>query len=184
MTLKDVLVEELSALTPVDDRERGAIAATLDRFTWPRDPFDEAADAHHVTASAFVVSKRGVILHRHRELGIWVQPGGHVDAGETPARAALRETLEETGLAARHVSPVRLFHVDVHAGPWGHTHYDLRYVLVAPAIDPSPPEGESPDVYWFDFDAARQRCEPALAPALATLAKTVASWDMEDLARE
>ena len=184
MTSSDVLVRELNSLRPVDESERVSIAATLDRLTWPDDPFDEAANPHHLTASAFVISSRGVILHRHRQLGIWVQPGGHVDVGETPARAALRETLEETGLRARHLSSMHLFHVDVHAGPRGHTHYDLRYVLVAPASDPSPHEGESPEVYWFEFDAAQQRCEPALAPALGLLASTVASWDVEDLARE
>jgi ADP-ribose pyrophosphatase YjhB (NUDIX family) len=39
-----------------------------------------------------------VVLHRHRVLGIWVQPGGHIDSGETPWDAAVRETAEETGL--------------------------------------------------------------------------------------
>ena len=64
----------------------------------------------------------------------------------------MRETLEETGLVSR--APRRrstLFHVDVHPGPRGHTHYDLRYVLVARPLDPPPPPGESPEVYWFDF---------------------------------
>ena len=184
MTSTDVLVGELGGLTPVDEREREAIRATLDRLTWPGDPFDEAADPRHVTASAFVISSRGVILHRHRQLGLWIQPGGHVDEGETPPRAALRETVEETGLRARHLSPELLFHVDVHAGPRGHTHFDLRYVLVANALDPTPLEGESPDVYWFDFNAAQRRCEPSLAPALAKLATVVATWDMKDLTRE
>ena len=184
MTSTDVLVSELSGLTPVDEREREAIDATLDRLTWPGDPFDEVSDLRHVTASAFVVSTRGVILHRHRQLGLWIQPGGHVDGGERPPQAALRETLEETGLRARHLSPELLFHVDVHAGARGHTHFDLRYVLVAAAVDPTPSKGESPDVYWFDFDAAQQRCEPALNPALAKLATMVATWDMKDLTRE
>ena len=184
MTSTDVVVGELRGLTPVNERERRSIEATLDRLTWPGDPFDEVADPRHVTASAFVVSSRGVILHRHRQLGLWIQPGGHVDVGETAPRAALRETLEETGLRARHLSPELLFHVDVHAGPRGHTHFDLRYVLVAEALDPTPSEGESPDVNWFDFAAAKRRCEPALAPALAKLATAVASWDMKDLIRE
>jgi 8-oxo-dGTP pyrophosphatase MutT (NUDIX family) len=152
----------------------------VDRLAWPGDPFSEADNEHHVTASAFVVSSRGVILHRHRRLKIWIQPGGHVDPGELPEDAARRESLEETGLVARHVVPTNLFHVDVHPGPRGHTHYDLRYVLVAPPLEPVPPAGESPEVYWFDFASAQARCEPDLAPALAKLGRAYETFDVRD----
>jgi 8-oxo-dGTP pyrophosphatase MutT (NUDIX family) len=184
VTPLDRLRGQIEAITPVDQRERDSIVATLDRLGMSGDPFDESANDHHVTASAFVVSPRGVILHRHRRLGIWVQPGGHVDRGEEPHAAALRETIEETGLDARHLTPVNLFHVDLHPGPRGHTHYDLRYILVAPPVEPSPAPGESPDVYWFDFDAAQERCEPALAPALAKLGQAFTYWNVKDLVGE
>lgn len=165
------LRDQIERIEPVDQREADSILATLERLNRPVDPFAEDADPHHLTASAFVVSKRGVVLHRHRLLGIWVQPGGHVESDELPEVAALRETFEETGLVAHHLDPVEVFHVDQHPGPKGHTHYDLRYVVVAPPVEPSPPEGESPEVYWFDFETAQSRCEPALAPALAKLAR-------------
>ncbi len=167
------LIAELEALEVVDEREAASREATLGRLTWPGDPYDERADPRHVTASAFVVSSRGVILHRHRRLGIWVQPGGHVDAGEEPSAAALRECTEETGLVARHLDE-RVLHVDVHPGPRGHTHYDVRYVLVADPSDPCPPAGESPDVFWFDFASARERAEPSLVAALFKLEARVA----------
>lgn len=180
MTSFAALRTRLTSLTPVNDREAASIAQTIDRLTWSDDPFDESANDHHLTSSAFVISSRGVILHLHRRMGIWVQPGGHVDVGETPDAAALRETLEETGLLARHRSPTDLFHVDVHPGPRGHTHYDLRFVVLAAPLDPTPPLGESPDVFWFDFVAAQQRCVPDLTPALAKLGRTVASWNVKE----
>lgn len=180
MTTREQLCEQVSAIDCVDERERTSVAATLDRLTWPGDLFDPQANDHHVTASAFVVSTRGVILLCHRLLGIWVQPGGHVDDGEGPAQAAVRETLEETGLVTLHVEPVTIFHVDVHPGPHGHTHYDLRYLLVAPPVDPVPHEGESAEVYWFDFAGAIRRCEPSLVNALEKLRQSAELWNVKD----
>ena len=174
------LREQILALTPVDDREETSIAATLERLSWSGDPFDEHADPHHLTASAFVLSSRGVILHLHRRLGIWVQPGGHVDPGESPADAARRETLEETGLATTHTDPPTLLHVDLHPGPRGHTHYDLRYVVLARPLDPSPPPDESPEVHWFEFPEALERCEPGLRGGLSKLRLAQARWRMPD----
>ena len=177
MTLRD-LVGELEIIEPVDTREAESIAATIERLSWGVDPFDEVANAHHLTASAFVISPRGVILHRHRRLGIWVQPGGHVDVGEDPPQGALRECREETGLAVTLLDE-RVFHVDVHPGPRSHTHYDLRYVLLAPPTDPRPGPDESQEVFWFDFAAARRRAEPALVAALGKLeayAARVRDW--------
>ena len=39
-----------------------------------------------------------VLLHEHARLGRWLPPGGHIEPGELPDEAALREVLEETGL--------------------------------------------------------------------------------------
>lgn len=176
----DGLRAQLGQIVPVDDRERSSIESTLARMDWGDDVFSESANNHHVTASAFVISPRGVILHRHRRLGIWVQPGGHVDAGETPESAAQRETFEETGLVTRHVDPPALFHVDLHPGPRGHTHYDLRYVLVSPPLDPSPPPDESPEVFWFAGAEALERAEEALVPALTKLFESSLFRDVRD----
>jgi 8-oxo-dGTP pyrophosphatase MutT (NUDIX family) len=185
VTARATLRAQIERIEPVDQRETDSIAATLERLDRPGDPFSRMASGH-VTASALVVSSRGVILHRHLLLGIWIQPGGHVDASESPEAAALRETLEETGLVARHFDPVELFHVDVHPGPKGHRgpsdhlHYDVRYALLAPPLDPSPPDGESPEVAWFDFASAQERCEPALAPVIAKLARWYDAHDVRD----
>ena len=185
MTSLATLRAQIERIDPVDAREADSIVATLEQLKGPGDPFSRM-ESGHITASALVVSSRGVILHRHRLLGIWIQPGGHVDASESPDDAALRETLEETGLVAHHFDPVELFHVDVHLGPRGHLgpddhlHYDLRYAVLAAPLDPSPPEGESPDVEWFDFETAAKRCEPALAPVIAKLSRWFQARDVRD----
>ena len=49
-------------------------------------------------ARRLIIGPRGVVLHRHKRLGLWLQPGGHLEPGETPWEAAARESIEETGL--------------------------------------------------------------------------------------
>lgn len=51
---------------------------------------------------------RLLLVQRGREpaLGLWSVPGGHVEIGESPAEAAVRETYEETGLRVRVVREV------------------------------------------------------------------------------
>jgi 8-oxo-dGTP pyrophosphatase MutT (NUDIX family) len=131
-------------------------------------PFDEHSDPTHVTASAIVVGRRGVVLHRHRRLHRWMQPGGHIDPGEKPEEAALRESVEETGLVLAHPSAgAEILHVDVHPAAAGHVHLDVRYLLWAADADPAPPPGESQEVAWFTWPEAEDLADEALVGALA-----------------
>lgn len=162
----DALRRLVAAHQPGDTREVAAKArflAELDRLSAP---CDRHADPVHVTASAVVVGPRGTVLHLHRRLGRWLQPGGHVDPGEDPAHAAVRETREETGLPAGHPDGrPELVHLDVHPAN-GHLHMDLRYLLVAPDVDPAPGAGESPHVRWFSWEEATEAADEALIGAL------------------
>lgn len=152
----------------VDERERRSVDAFLAALDGLEDPYDQDAHPTHVTASAVVVGRRGTVLHVHRRLGRWLQPGGHVDPGEGPPAAARREAQEETGLVLVHPSagPV-LLHVDVHPAARGHRHLDLRYVLVGTDADPAPPPGESPQARWFDWEEARAVADEGLVTALS-----------------
>lgn len=49
-------------------------------------------------ASVYVFSNQRVLLIYHRKLQKWLPAGGHLDPNELPSEAAIRETLEETGL--------------------------------------------------------------------------------------
>lgn len=157
----------VAAIAPGDEREtlaREQILAALESLD---DPFSEHAGSVHVTASAVLVGARGTVLHVHRRLGRWLQPGGHIEPGELPYETALRESEEETGIPLSHpTGGPRLIHVDVHAGARGHTHLDLRYLLLAGDADPAPRPGESPQVRWWPWDEAEAVADVALVGAL------------------
>lgn len=166
---------DVTARRPVDDRESASIRRFLEAFDRLEAPFDQDADPVHVTGSGVVIGSRGVVLLEHKRLGIWLQPGGHLDPGETPWDAALRETAEETGLDAGFAGPLdgdgvpELVHVDVHAGGRGHTHLDLRYLIDGGDGDPDPPEGESQRIGWFGWSEAIERADPGLSGLLLAL---------------
>ena len=164
------------AFEPGSEREtesRRRFLLELDRLP---EPFDRQAGPVHVTGSGFVLGRRGTVLHVHRRLGKWMQPGGHVDAGEAPWGSALRETAEETGLEVRHPEggPV-LVQLDVHPAADDHLHLDLRYLLVCGTdADPSPPAGESQQVRWWSLeDAIGVASDEGLAEGLRRLMRLV-----------
>ncbi len=93
------------------------------------------------TVAVFVVCQGKVVLHRHRKLGLWLPPGGHIEQGELPDEAALREVMEEAGIAVELVGergldldypgqPVQLVRPEgiqlEQIGP-DHQHIDLIY---------------------------------------------------------
>jgi 8-oxo-dGTP pyrophosphatase MutT (NUDIX family) len=167
-------VTAFDAVTAREIASRTRFLAELDRLA---DPCSREADQVHVTGSAIVTGARGTVLHWHKRIGGWMQPGGHVDAGETPWDAALRETQEETGLAVHHPEGgPRLLHLDAHpAGP--HFHLDLRYVLYGADDDPAPPPGESQQVRWFTIAEAMQVADGALIDGLRRLQDYVTSME-------
>jgi 8-oxo-dGTP diphosphatase len=54
----------------------------------------------HLACSLYLfdLSKQRILLVKHKGLGVWLPPGGHVEEGELPHVAALREAFEETNL--------------------------------------------------------------------------------------
>ncbi len=153
--------------TPASPREAAARERFLAELAVLESPCDEHASPTHVTASGIVVGRRGTVLHLHKRLGIWMQPGGHIDPGETPAAAARREATEELGLGVEHPDAgPRLIHLDVHEAALGHTHLDLRYLLLGEDADPQPPPGESPEARWCAWDEAVALADPGLVDAL------------------
>jgi 8-oxo-dGTP diphosphatase len=62
-----------------------------------------------LTAAGCLVYKNQVLLVKHKKLGIWLNPGGHLEANELPHQTAEREFWEETGVKVKAVSQEELF---------------------------------------------------------------------------
>lgn len=154
----DYFPSEREQLIPLLDHIESADRQTL---------FDRKNTPGHITASGIVLRGESLLMVRHPVLEKWLQPGGHVEAGETPIVAAKREVLEETGLT----SSVHPWHhanrfpidIDVHEIPKNgkkleptHLHFDFRYLLnTGPQAGM---DGEHP-ASWFQIS---DLCEPNL----------------------
>jgi 8-oxo-dGTP pyrophosphatase MutT (NUDIX family) len=160
---KQDLLEALLRHAPADADEARDLEQIRGFVRRHEDPFDRRIPEGHLTGSAVVVSAagEGTLLLHHRKLDRWLQPGGHADPGEaTGEGVALREALEETGLAGLTLHPraPRPLDVDVHDIPArgaepAHEHLDLRYLVVAPeGARPSPALAEMRDLRFFGWE--------------------------------
>ena len=97
----------------------------------------------HFTAQAVVFNPelKAVALMHHAKLGIWVGPGGHIDAGDANAEmGARREAEEEMGLTDLVLMQAAPFDLDVHGFPAkgsqpDHLHYDIRFLFSTAQVE-------------------------------------------------
>lgn len=163
MSRRERLLEDLRGYEPADSLEAFNLASVVNLLTTSPDPFSRGHfDPGHITASCYVVDPEGrLLLHHHRRLDRWLQMGGHVEADELTAEAALREAREESGLADLLLES-RILDVDVHAIPASkgdplHHHFDVRYLArtAAPHSVTMHPD-ESNDLAWFTLARAEE----------------------------
>lgn len=105
------------------------------------------------TVAVFVVHNSHLILHIHQKLQRWLPPGGHIEPNELPDDAAIREVLEETGVAIELVGSrapiadylgqprqlVRPEGIQLELIGPGHEHIDLVYFARPRALTPDAP---------------------------------------------
>ncbi len=97
-----------------------------------------------IVAGGILIEGDKVLLIKHKKLGKWLYPGGHVEENETPREAAEREFLEETGLKVNVVGerfdtndpsvspeplPITISMETVNYPDVTHLHYDMIFLV-------------------------------------------------------
>ncbi len=146
------LLEEYRLIYPGEDTMRSRISQFVRLH---EDCFQRTQLLGHVTGSAWILDEKRerTLLTHHRKLDRWLQPGGHADGDSDIAAVALREAVEETGLAGLQIDRTRIFDVDVHLIPQrgdepSHYHYDCRFLIVCSGDGQYEVSDESHDLSW------------------------------------
>ncbi|MDH6133794.1 8-oxo-dGTP pyrophosphatase MutT (NUDIX family) [Kitasatospora sp. MAA4] len=169
-----LLLELVGAIEPWDDLERTHLrtaaqwiagGAPLYRVRKPDVP------AMHLV-SYFVVldgSRGQLLLVAHRKAGLWLPAGGHVEPGEDPWAAVVRECHEELGIEAV-ASPITGEHplfltVTRTRGQGAHTDVSLWYLLDAGAESiTSYDQDEFDAIRWLSAEQVLEQPDELLDP--------------------
>jgi 8-oxo-dGTP diphosphatase len=145
------------------------------------DPGTTALDAVAATrpsvASCYIVKNQRLLMVRRikQEAGLeWAAPSGHVEVGETPEEAAVRDVREEVGLT---VAVERLLGDRIHPATGRHLiYFACRIVSGVPALVA---DDEISAIEWCDLGTVRERWADLKGeiypPVLAYLEQTMSA---------
>lgn len=118
----------------------------------------------------FIVNNSKVLLRMHDKYHFWNSIGGHIEPGEDPVEAVLREVKEEVGLSISLLSkpafvtedntkdlPAPQF-INRHPLPDGHEHLILIYVATTEQTEIHAQDGEPmAECKWFSEQELRDQ---------------------------
>ena len=128
------------------------------RIDYFDDPDAPAANSIVPSVNVVVADDNGRVLLIHRtDNDNWALPGGAMDFGETLSDAAVRETLEETGIKVEITGLVGIYtdprHIILYTSN-GEARQEFSVVFTARAVGGKPTtSSESRDVEWVEPEA-------------------------------
>jgi ADP-ribose pyrophosphatase YjhB (NUDIX family) len=125
------------------------------RFDYYDDPDGPQANSLVPSVNIVVTDDAGrILMIRRTDNGNWAVPGGAVDLGESLVNAAVRETVEETGITCEVTGLVGIYsdpkHV-VHYTSNDEVRQEFSVVLTARPVAGEPtPSSETSEVHWVE----------------------------------
>lgn len=167
IVLRRAILEDVRSIEPLDDLEaehqRDAIewiesGAELCRQVKPATP------PKHLVSYFVLTDDDHFLLVEHRNAGLWLPTGGHVESDERPSETARREAKEELGIEPRLFSEKPLFITSTKTvgRTERHTDISLWYVVVHPRTEELHfDQTEFKSIRWFHRDELPlDRCDP------------------------
>jgi len=152
----------IERIQPWDDEERAVVGRVLGWIDEGRDLYRIAKPdvpyEHLVSYFVLVDQSRGsLLLVDHKNAGLWLPAGGHIEKDEDPRETVVRELAEELGPRAAEVASIANMPMFITAnltrGQGPHVDVSLWYVVGGDErmwLDPDP--GEFNGCKWWKFD--------------------------------
>jgi len=102
-----------------------------------------------VGVNVAIIQNGRILLTKREDFRVWCLPGGHAENGESIAQAAIRETLEETGLEVKLTQVAGIYSIP-EAKAW----VNLIILFVGEPVGGTlkAQDGEVVEISFFDFD--------------------------------
>lgn len=100
----------------------------------------------HESVACILFKDSKILLIKRRDIPVWVLPGGGIDPGETPEKAACREMEEETGYRVQIVRKIAEYTPTNRLSKLTHF-YEVQVLEGAPRIG-----AETQDIQFFEID--------------------------------
>lgn len=136
---------------------------------------DEGETDHFCSMVAPIVAEKQLIfIGHHIKSGLWIPPGGHIDRGETPRQAAVRECKEELDVTVTEadIAPIAATAADITGRPNCTKHLDFWFILPLIQLQEfAYDSGEFHEAGWHPIDWAINACRHTAYTSVLTIIK-------------
>jgi 8-oxo-dGTP pyrophosphatase MutT (NUDIX family) len=158
---------EILTIDPFDELESLHIKDALAWVDSGADLFrtiKPATPPKHLVSYFAVTDRDHILLVDHKNAGLWLPTGGHVEPNEHPRATVARELQEELGITAPHAitPPLMITCTSTRGNTAGHMDVSFWYVIRSDrALKFEYDQGEFNSIRWFSFDEIPyQRSDP------------------------